>query len=245
LLNIPPDKRGLFCDKDIESLKLWNDRINDIFKENLIKDIDLTKLDNDFIIDYQFDTPQKINCVRIEEDIAFGQRINNFTVEFLIDDEWKELLNGKVIGNCFARYFDTVSAKAIRISGKAECTPVLKFVGAFYADESYFVESFENDEIFDLTKLPSAKIIHNKTEVEIEFGGIFPFNTVIIEGEKLPYFEVFAFNGSQYESVYFGVDSSEHEVCQFKLIEGSYKIKIVSYDCVGFNDDVKINVFKR
>ena len=107
------------------------------------------------------------------------------------------------------------------------------------------ISAFENDEIFDLTKLPSAKIIHNKTEVEIEFGGIFPFNTVIIEGEKLPYFEVFAFNGSQYESVYFGVDSSEHEVCQFKLIEGSYKIKIVSYDCDGFNENAKISVFKR
>lgn len=245
LLNIPSDKRGLFCERDIESLTKWNETINDIFKDNLLKDIDLSNVSNDFVIDYKFDAPQKINCVRIEEDIAYGQRITDFTVEFLINGEWKKLLGGKVIGNCFARYFDTVTAQAIRISGKAECTPVLKFVGAFHTDESYFIESFENNEIFDLTKLPSAKIINNKTEVEIEFGGIFPFNTVIIESEKLPYFEVFAFNGSQYESVYFGVHSSEHEVCQFKLIEGSYKIKIVSYDCEGFNEDAKISVFKR
>lgn len=245
LLNIPPDKRGLFCDKDIESLKLWNDRINDIFKENLLKNIDLGGLENNFIIDYRFDTPQKINCIRLEEDIAYGQRINNFKAEALIDDEWQLLVQGKVIGNCFARYFDSVTAKAIRISGEAEYNPVLKFAGVFYADETYFVESFENNEFLDLAKLPNAKIIHNKTELEIEFGGIFPFNTVIIEGEKLPYFEIFAFNGSQYESVYFGVHSSKHEVCQFKLIEGSYKIKIASYDCDGFNDNINISVFKR
>lgn len=246
LLNIPPDKRGLLCEKDVESLKLWNDAINDIFKNNLLDEsVDLSSLKESFVLNYEFDSPKKINCIRLEEDIAFGQRINNFKVEALVDGEWKTVSEGKVIGNCFARYFDTVTAEAIKITATSDDKPVLKFVGAFYANEEYFVESFENAETVDLTKLPSAKIIHNKTDVEIEFGGIFPFNTVVFDGEKFPYFEIFAFNGSQYESVYFGVDSSDHEVCQFKLIEGSYKIKISAYDCDGFSDDLKISVFKR
>ncbi len=246
LLNVPPNKSGLICEKDATNLKLWHEAINDIFKENVLdENIDITALDKDFTLEFKFDAPKKINCIRLEEDIAFGQRINNFVVEALQGGKWTLLSQGKVVGNCFARHFDTITADALRITGQADIKPVLKYVGAFYADEAYFVESFESGEIFDLVNLPSAKIINNKTEVEIEFGGIFPFNTVIFEGEKLPYFEIFAFNGSQYESVYFGVHSSEHEVCQFKLIEGSYKIKIVSYDCDGFSNEVKISVFKR
>lgn len=245
LLNIPPDKRGLICDKDAESIKLWNDAINNIFKDNLLDEsIDLNALDKEFTLEYKLVSPQKINCIRLEEDIAFGQRINDFTVETLIENEWKLLCNGKVMGNCFARRFDTVIADAVKITAKADAKPVLKFVGAFYADESYFKESFENDaDALDLTTMPSAKIINNKTEIEIEFGGIFPFNTVVFEGESFPFFEIFAFNGSQYESVYYGIQSSEHEVCKFKMVEGSYKIKLVAYECDGFKKDAKISVF--
>ncbi len=266
MLNIPPDKRGLICEKDATNLKLWSQAINEIFKENLLtnasyktnlnaaesfdnlfsNDESTVLLEKNSVLEFSFSSPQKINCIRLEEDIAFGQRINCFTVEYLIDGKWSSISNGKCVGNCFARHFDTVTAEAIRITLDSDETPVLKFMGAFYADESFFVESFEsNKEIVDLTTIKSARIINNKTEIEIEFGGIFPFNTVIIDDEKLPYFEIFAFNGSQYESVYFGVDSSSHEVCKFKEIEGSYKIKVVSYDCDGFNHNAKISVFKR
>ena len=266
LLNIPPDKRGLICEKDATNLKLWFEAINDIFKDNLLLNSNFSvngkelpnfenlftenestvQLENSSVLNFTFDSPQKINCLRLEEDIAFGQRINGFTVEALQDSKWQLLLEGKVIGNCFARHFDTVKAEAIRITFTSDLPSVLKYVGAFYADESFFVESFElNDNIFDLAAIQSAKIIHNKTEVEIEFGGIFPFNTVIFEDEKIPFFEIFAFNGSQYESVYFGVHSSEHEVCKFQTVEGSYKIKLVSYECDGFKENVKISVFKR
>ena len=163
-------------------------------------------------------------------------------IEALVDGEWKTICDGKVIGNCFARYFDTVTAEAIKITASSDDKPVLKFVGAFFANEDYFVESFENAETVDLTKLPSAKIINNKTDVEIEFGGIFPFNTVVFDGENFPYYEIFAFNGSQYESIYFGVHSSEHEICKFQTVEGSYKIKISAYECDGFNENAKISV---
>ncbi len=247
LLNIPPDKRGLICQKDAENLKLWNNAINDIFKENLLPNDDaVKKLKENFIFEYKFSSPQKINCVRLEEDIAFGQRIEDFKVEALIDGRWQLLQKGTVIGNCYARYFDTVLAEAVRIEIKAEAKPVLKLVGVFYGDEAYFKETFEENRNFvDLATLPSAKIIHNKTEIEVEFGGIFPFNTLVFEEQKVPRFEVFAFNGAQYESVYYGVLSAEREVCKFNLIEGSYKLKLVSYDCEGFTEDIKISVFKR
>ena len=243
LLNIPPDKRGLLYEKDVENLKIWNERISDIFKNNLLDEsIDLSNLEESFVLNYEFNSPTKLNCIRLEEDIAFGQRVNDFKVEALINGKWETLCEGKVIGNCFARYFDTVTAEAIKITASSDDKPVLKFVGAFYADEEYFVESFENAETVDLTKLPSAKIINNKTDVEIEFGGIFPFNTVVFDGEKFPYYEIFAFNGSQYESVYFGVHSSEHEICKFQTVEGSYKIKISAYECDGFDENAKISV---
>ncbi len=158
LLNIPPDKRGLICDKDAKSLKLWNEAITNIFKNNLLgENVDIKSLDKEFTLEYSFDEPQKINVIRLEEDIAFGQRINDFTVEALVENEWKPLCCGKVIGNCFARHIDAVSAKAIRINAKADDKPVLKFIGAFYADEAYFTESFENGgEVLDLCQMPKS-----------------------------------------------------------------------------------------
>ena len=244
LLNIPPDRRGLICEKDAESLKLWNNALHTIFKENLLSGMDVSRLENTFVLEHPFRTPQKINCVKLQEDIAFGQRITNFAVEALQNGEWVQLAGGQVIGNCFARHFDTVLAEAVRIKGEADAKPILKFVGAFYADEAYFVENFETDgNLLDLTTMPSSKIINHKTEIEVEFGGIFPFNTVVFEDENLPYFEIFAFNGSQYESVYYGIDSAKHEICKFKTVEGSYKIKLAAYECEGFQENVKISVF--
>ena len=37
LLNIPPDKRGLITDYDIAALKEWRAKLDDIFRDNLLK----------------------------------------------------------------------------------------------------------------------------------------------------------------------------------------------------------------
>ena len=266
LLNIPPDRSGRFCEKDVAILKQWNETINEIFKDNLLINSTLTssveglqnpqnlfadddstvELEKKFVLEFAFDAPQKFNCFKIQEDIACGHRINSLNAEILVDGEWQPLLSGKSIGNCCARHFDTVTADALRITCDSDATPILKYVGVFYADESFFVESFEKStEIVNLAKIESAQIIHNKNEIEIEFGGIFPFNTVIVNGERFPYFEIFAFNGSQYNSVYYGVDVKDREVCKFATIEGSYKIKLVAYDCDGFQENPDISVFLR
>ena len=64
-------------------------------------------------------------------------------------------------------------------------------------------------------------------ELEIEFGGIYPFNTLEMNGQGVKAYVFYAFNGTQYEKVYESKHVSAHEKATFEMQEGSYKVKLV------------------
>jgi len=110
LLNIPPDKRGLIHENDVQRLKELGNAIRQTFRHNLAEDA-TTELK----IEVDLSSVQTFDRVVLKEDIRFGQRVENFTLEYLNDDGWKEFFAGTVIGYKKICCFEEISAKYIRV----------------------------------------------------------------------------------------------------------------------------------
>jgi len=124
LLNIPPDKTGQFHETDVDRLQAFSERRERIFKDDLTKDatassayLKATHLaayaidqqwstywmasDNDTLphLSIQFDQPQKINLISLQEYIPLGQRVSSFRVEIKNGESWREISHGTTIGH--------------------------------------------------------------------------------------------------------------------------------------------------
>lgn len=144
LLNIPPNRDGLFSDEDVERLYEFKAARDAIFNINLARGKKATSdnvrgnhdryaayrvLDHDpqtyWVTDNDvtsgsiaFDIGQAIsfNVIRIEEPISMGQRVARYRVEALVNDEWLTVSNGTTIGNRkLDRTEGTVTAQHIRL----------------------------------------------------------------------------------------------------------------------------------
>lgn len=127
LLNVPPDKRGLFHENDVQSLKGFRDLLNKEFAYDLAVDAKITasshrgKSDkyspvmlNDGNKDTYWATDNnvtkasveidlrknaKIKYVVLEEHIRLGQRVSKFNIEILEKGKWKKVADGTTIGH--------------------------------------------------------------------------------------------------------------------------------------------------
>jgi alpha-L-fucosidase len=77
---------------------------------------------------------ETINTVMLQEDIQKGQRVEEFTVEGLINNEWRELTKGTTIGyKRLLRFPDTEATKLrLTITETRDNANIQKF-GAYYA----------------------------------------------------------------------------------------------------------------
>lgn len=126
LLNIPPDRRGLFHENDLASLKGFRKILNETFAVDLAKGGSVTasnyrgnhaKFSPANLLDGNFDTywatddgltssyvelnmkkPVLFDRIMLQEPIRFGQRVSEFTVEEWLDGAWKEIATGTTIG---------------------------------------------------------------------------------------------------------------------------------------------------
>lgn len=126
LLNIPPDKRGLFHENDVKALQGFRAILNKEFALNLAakarvtathtrsKDAAFSPLN---ITDGKADTywatrdehttgsytialrqPQKVKYIVLQEYIQLGQRVKSFEVEAWTNQTWKKIADGTTIG---------------------------------------------------------------------------------------------------------------------------------------------------
>ena len=122
LLNIPPNKDGLFTKYDVKVLRAFGQRLRDEFPENLVKNCTVTsssELDSDHTaqcilkensywqcgemdenpeIIFDFKDTVTADKIVLRENIATGQQIENFTVFAYENNEWKKLTDSTVIG---------------------------------------------------------------------------------------------------------------------------------------------------
>ncbi len=126
LLNIPPDKRGMFYENDVKSLKGFKAILDSVFKTNLLPGATISVssyrnnsdkfkgsncIDNDkssyWTTDDQVYTgtleiklakPELAHYLVIQEYISLGQRVKNFKVEVFQNNKWKRVAEGTTIG---------------------------------------------------------------------------------------------------------------------------------------------------
>lgn len=95
LLNIPPDRRGLINEADVQRLNEFAVYRERVFASNKV--VNGRKYWNATFGSekvYSLKPNAEINVVMLQEDITKGQRVEAFTVEALTDNGWKEV--GKV-----------------------------------------------------------------------------------------------------------------------------------------------------
>jgi alpha-L-fucosidase len=139
LLNVPPNRDGLFAAPDLAVLEQFGNRIRTIFANNLAKNAkliassqsnaeNLTDDDPDSYwaadaaetiaeIVCEFDTPTALNLIELREPILLGERVRGYEICIDSEDGWVKIASGKVIGNkkCH-RLSETVTTTRLKIT---------------------------------------------------------------------------------------------------------------------------------
>ncbi len=159
LLNIPPDRRGLFHENDVARLREIGDVLRQTFEQNLAvgarltaevtggrsvgeiaavldgsPDAFWTTTDGPTMATVTAELPAAVraNCLMLQEHIASGQRVEAFDVEVFTDGRWRPAANGTVIGyKRLVRFADAaVSAVRVRFT-QFRIRPTLARVGLY------------------------------------------------------------------------------------------------------------------
>jgi alpha-L-fucosidase len=158
LLNVPPDRRGLIHETDAESLRGFGRMMREKFAENLavgarVKASNVRGGKKEFsavhLLDEKSDKywatddgvtqaevvfdlkrPMNFSLVRLREEIALGQRIGGFQVDYWKDGGWVSFGNGTSVGACrIVRSEKALTADKVRlrITQSAACLAVREF----------------------------------------------------------------------------------------------------------------------
>ena len=136
LLNIPPDRRGLINEADVQRLNEFAAYRERVFASNKV--VNGRKYWNATFGSekvYSLKPNAEINVVMLQEDITKGQRVEAFTVEALTDNGWKEVGKGTTIGYKRMLRFPTVKASKLRVKiDECRLTASISQVAAYYAE---------------------------------------------------------------------------------------------------------------
>ena len=154
LLNIPPDTRGLFHEKDAEALKVFKQLLDKELGNNLALHAKVTAgnyrgnakeyapsnladgnketywaTDDDITavsFEIHLKKPSLIKYIMLQEYIQLGQRVKSFTVEVWKDKRWQQVASATTIGYKRILKVEPVTAGWVRINIlDAKAPPVL------------------------------------------------------------------------------------------------------------------------
>ncbi|WP_274365094.1 alpha-L-fucosidase [Paenibacillus thermotolerans] len=158
LLNLPPDRRGLIHENDVERLKQLGDVLRNTFGTNLSEDATARAAEEaadghganavldgnretfwrpkdeteQASIEVELTEAQTFNRVVLMEHIRSGQRIESFVLECKSDGEWKKIYEGTVVGYKRICCFEDVTAKALRLTvAESRWFPTLSAFGVY------------------------------------------------------------------------------------------------------------------
>lgn len=154
LLNLPPDRRGLVHEQDAKHLREWKGLIDQTFTNNLLHGASVTGasrkrakalLDNQYntywigqkddttaTLEFTLKEPGEFDVLMLQEQVALGQRIEHFVLEYLSGGEWKKAAEGTTVGYKRLLRFDPVRASRVRLrilSSRTE--PTLSAIGLY------------------------------------------------------------------------------------------------------------------
>lgn len=143
LLNIPPNRQGLFSDADVNSLKEFRTILNETFKNNfaaentdkVLTDKELStyitlKENEPLIIDFK--KTVTFDRAMFQENIATGQRNEEALLEYWDGKEWQKINQFTTIGYKRLLRFPAVTASKVRITVLKSKQPVQLAEAGFY-----------------------------------------------------------------------------------------------------------------
>ena len=140
LLNVPPDKRGLIHENDLQNLKSFRRILDQTFTENLASeakilpdvytkiqksadlfDQELTtfwtskKTSREKVLELILPGETVFDVLLLQENIRMGQRVEKFVFEIMENQSWKTIAEGTTIGYKRLLRFEPVKAKQVRL----------------------------------------------------------------------------------------------------------------------------------
>jgi len=160
LLNVPPDRRGIFHENDIEALKGFHQMLDKEFKVNLAKNAEVEassyrgkseKFSGAKVADQNAETywatddnvttgslmlnlgaKKTVKYVVLQEYIKLGQRVKSFDVEVWRENRWQKISQGTTVGYKRILKIDTVVTDKIRINiTSSKASPLLSSVEVY------------------------------------------------------------------------------------------------------------------
>jgi alpha-L-fucosidase len=153
LLNIPPDKKGLINEADIQSLQGWKKLRDQTFKTNLAGDAAVqcanglhlnAMLDDDYqtyfttrdkdtsaVITFTLKEAKTFDVLLLQENISIGQRVEKFTLEYWDGKTWVKATEGTTIGYKRLLRFPAVTTNKIRLSLSARLNAAIATFGLY------------------------------------------------------------------------------------------------------------------
>lgn len=127
LLNIPPNKKGLFNEEDIRSLLDFRKILNETFAENLLKDKIILSLTDNKLASYiklkkqkpktfKLGSPVTFNRISLQENIAAGQYNEKARIEYWADNKWNLLTEFTTIGYKRLLRTDRITTDKLRLT---------------------------------------------------------------------------------------------------------------------------------
>lgn len=127
LLNVPPDKRGLLHENDVQRLAEFGQEIRKRFGKSLKE-----TRGNGMTLELRFAKPTRIDHVMLRENFREGERVQSWVVEGWDGSEWRALCSGKIIGQKRIERFEPVEVKTVRLRVlEAVAEPQIKKMAVF------------------------------------------------------------------------------------------------------------------
>ena len=169
LLNVPPDRAGRINKVDSTRLVEFNDYLQKSFGTDLFDGATATSninrgygyeaqnvLDGKYnsywatpdtvhsgSIEIKMNQKKRLNCVKLQEYIPLGQRVDDFSVEAFENGKWMTVAHGSTIGYQRIIRFKPVTTSRIKIKIKnALACPTINKIGGYYLEK---VNKFEAD----------------------------------------------------------------------------------------------------
>lgn len=136
LLNIPPDRRGLIHEADVQRIKELSDYIGKTFAEDYVAEpTALWQAQMGRSKEYDVKPGALVNTFLIQEDIAQGQRMEDFLVEVYVNGAWQYAAEGTTVGYKRLLRFSDCRPEKVRVTVRgARGVANISKVGLYYAE---------------------------------------------------------------------------------------------------------------
>ena len=136
LLNIPPDRRGLIHEVDVQRIKELSTYIGKTFANNYVENGNQSWVaETGQSKEYNVKAGSMVNTFLIQEDIAQGQRVEDFLVEVYSNGAWQYAAEGTTVGYKRLLRFSDCQPEKIRVTIRStRATANITNIGLYYAE---------------------------------------------------------------------------------------------------------------